>query len=475
MNAAIKYRITKKALIAAFAAIFVVLAFARAQEYDGYGRGIRVLPSKDTIVYLREMGDWYFGPMAGPNFNLYLGELMLKRNPGRRQDTLLSFPEGSGLGYFVGVFGEYMPPDRKWGFGMRLSYDFREGENQTDPIRDSLDYIFESRTTFNNLTISPYARYNFPVKGLHAYACVDIEIIMNTVTKHRTNFTYTGDITEYRPIDITSNGIRAALNLGVGYQAPHIDVNDRMKIYLEPMLSIHGGTNLFSSDKSNWNNFLTRVGLAIRFSPDKFTILDTLKYDKDYTPPPQYIASAKFMRPLSTEISQRTQVFEGKEIAYKKYEDVIITVVSDEARTEEIEEVAEVEEPVVTIEPPPEPEIDIPVTKVDIQQRKTFGYNSAQLVPSKSMKEYLDGLAQYLKANPSVKVNIIGHANIMGSSADQQRRSYQRAINVFNYMRSKAIPEDRLFPKGLGARFPVGEARSKESIEKSPRVELILE
>lgn len=66
----------------------------------------------------------------------------------------------------------------------------------------------------------------------------------------------------------------------------------------------------------------------------------------------------------------------------------------------------------------------------------------------------LDNLANYLKANPNMKIELQGHTDAQGDDAHNMELSKNRAKAVMDYLISKDISKDRLSAEGYGETKP---------------------
>ncbi len=89
-----------------------------------------------------------------------------------------------------------------------------------------------------------------------------------------------------------------------------------------------------------------------------------------------------------------------------------------------------------------------------------FDYNSHKL--KERSFEYLDALAKFLKKNPTIKLEIIGHTDLHGSDEFNLKLSKKRAASVMKYLVSKGTNKKRLRIKGEGKRKPVIDKIGKE-------------
>lgn len=67
----------------------------------------------------------------------------------------------------------------------------------------------------------------------------------------------------------------------------------------------------------------------------------------------------------------------------------------------------------------------------------------------------LDKLAQYLKDNPTLKIELQGHTDTQGDDKHNMELSQNRAKAVYDYLISKGIAKERLTYKGYGETQPV--------------------
>lgn len=82
-----------------------------------------------------------------------------------------------------------------------------------------------------------------------------------------------------------------------------------------------------------------------------------------------------------------------------------------------------------------------------------YDYNKANL--REESKKELDKLAQLLKLNPNLTVQINSYCDERGSDEYNLKLSYERAQAVVNYLISKGISPNKLIAKGWGKANPV--------------------
>jgi len=83
----------------------------------------------------------------------------------------------------------------------------------------------------------------------------------------------------------------------------------------------------------------------------------------------------------------------------------------------------------------------------------------------------LDNAVRVLKANSTLKIEIHGHTDSVGSDAYNQRLSERRAQAVKDRLVSKGIDADRLATRGLGKSDPVASNATPEGRAQNRRVE----
>lgn len=101
-----------------------------------------------------------------------------------------------------------------------------------------------------------------------------------------------------------------------------------------------------------------------------------------------------------------------------------------------------------------------------------YATGAAELYPESFVT--LDEFAEYLKENPSMKVEIQGHTDNVGQEAENIKLSEARATNVKKYLEGKGIPSSRISAKGYGPRKPVADNSSLEGRAKNRRTEFLI-
>jgi outer membrane protein OmpA-like peptidoglycan-associated protein/tetratricopeptide (TPR) repeat protein len=99
--------------------------------------------------------------------------------------------------------------------------------------------------------------------------------------------------------------------------------------------------------------------------------------------------------------------------------------------------------------------------------------NSAELKPES--KAVIEEFAEFLKANPDIKIEIHGHTDNVGTVPDNSALSTDRAFTVYDLLVQKGIPKSRVLAfKGFGASKPLAENSTEAGRAKNRRTEFII-
>lgn len=117
---------------------------------------------------------------------------------------------------------------------------------------------------------------------------------------------------------------------------------------------------------------------------------------------------------------------------------------------------------------------DILLKKVEIGTRIVlnnifYDFNKATLRPESEAE--LDRLYKMLNENPTLKIEISGHTDNVGSATYNQKLSESRAKAVVDYLFDKGIDKSRLTFKGYGFNRPVAKNDTEEGRQQNRRTE----
>ncbi len=99
-------------------------------------------------------------------------------------------------------------------------------------------------------------------------------------------------------------------------------------------------------------------------------------------------------------------------------------------------------------------------------------FDSGQSSIKNESKTELNHLIDLLKKNPTLKVEIAGHTDNVGSEADNQLLSEKRAQAVVQFLIQNGIPAHRVQAKGYGSKQPIADNASETGRQQNRRTEL---
>jgi outer membrane protein OmpA-like peptidoglycan-associated protein len=111
-----------------------------------------------------------------------------------------------------------------------------------------------------------------------------------------------------------------------------------------------------------------------------------------------------------------------------------------------------------------------PTKKTLILEGVTFETGKSTLTPES--ETILNGVAESLVANDTIRVQVTGHTDNTGGLALNRRLSRARADAVRTYLISKGVAEDRLTARGFGPDQPIASNKTAEGRAQNRRVEL---
>lgn len=112
-------------------------------------------------------------------------------------------------------------------------------------------------------------------------------------------------------------------------------------------------------------------------------------------------------------------------------------------------------------------------TKVEFAARNIFFTTGSYQLQKKSYAS-LNEVAQILKDNPTLQLDVEGHTDASGDAAKNQILSENRAAAVKAYLAAQGIEKDRLTSAGYGSDKPIADNKTAAGKAKNRRVELKL-
>lgn len=89
-------------------------------------------------------------------------------------------------------------------------------------------------------------------------------------------------------------------------------------------------------------------------------------------------------------------------------------------------------------------------------------------------KSELDRLLKFLQINHTVKLEIAGHTDNVGTETANLELSQKRAAEVVNYLIAAGIDKSRLKAKGYGATKPIADNATEDGRKKNRRTEIVI-
>ncbi len=102
----------------------------------------------------------------------------------------------------------------------------------------------------------------------------------------------------------------------------------------------------------------------------------------------------------------------------------------------------------------------------------SFDSGKADLKPE--ARENLAKLSGIMMANPTLRLEIEGHTDNVGSEDTNQKLSLARARSVKDYLAEQGVSAESMTAKGLGPSVPVADNTSPDGRQKNRRVEIII-
>jgi outer membrane protein OmpA-like peptidoglycan-associated protein len=110
--------------------------------------------------------------------------------------------------------------------------------------------------------------------------------------------------------------------------------------------------------------------------------------------------------------------------------------------------------------------------KIELKQTVFFDTNKATIKPVSFA--LLNDVAQALKDNPKIKVEVQGHTDSQGNDAFNLKLSQKRAESVRAYVAGRGIDKNRMVPRGYGEDVPIADNRTDAGRGQNRRVEFVI-
>ncbi len=117
---------------------------------------------------------------------------------------------------------------------------------------------------------------------------------------------------------------------------------------------------------------------------------------------------------------------------------------------------------------------DVPLHKIEVNKTmvlKNVFFDTDKFNLKSKSKVELDKLLSFLTKNKTVKIEVGGHTDNVGSKSSNQILSENRAKAVYDYLLEKEIPAERLTAKGYGDSKPIADNTTEKGRAENRRTE----
>ena len=102
----------------------------------------------------------------------------------------------------------------------------------------------------------------------------------------------------------------------------------------------------------------------------------------------------------------------------------------------------------------------------------TFAFDRSDIQPQ--FYKVLDEVSGTLNQYPSTTIDVVGHADSVGTDVYNQALSERRASSVASYLTTRGVLPARLYVAGMGERQPIASNDTEAGRAQNRRVEIIL-
>ncbi|HEY0482691.1 MAG TPA: OmpA family protein [Kofleriaceae bacterium] len=114
------------------------------------------------------------------------------------------------------------------------------------------------------------------------------------------------------------------------------------------------------------------------------------------------------------------------------------------------------------------------VTETKIELKQTVFFDTGHATIKRVSFALLSDVAQALKDNPTIRVEIQGHTDSQGNDKVNLKLSQRRAESVRSYLVKKGVARDRMVARGYGESVPLADNRTSEGRSQNRRVEFVI-
>ncbi len=119
-------------------------------------------------------------------------------------------------------------------------------------------------------------------------------------------------------------------------------------------------------------------------------------------------------------------------------------------------------------------DLEIPLEAIEKDRAEILNnifFKTGEYILDDKSKVELDKLSDFLHKNKTIKIEISGHTDDVGSDTENMALSQRRAQSVQYYLQQSGIAADRILAKGYGETKPMAPNDSDENRQKNRRIE----
>nr|WP_295924623.1 OmpA family protein [uncultured Dyadobacter sp.] len=119
-------------------------------------------------------------------------------------------------------------------------------------------------------------------------------------------------------------------------------------------------------------------------------------------------------------------------------------------------------------------DLEIPLEAIEKDRSEVLNnifFKTGEYILDDKSKVELDKLSDFLHKNKTIKIEISGHTDDVGSDTENMALSQRRAQSVQYYLQQSGIAADRILAKGYGETTPKAPNDSDENRQKNRRIE----
>ena len=117
---------------------------------------------------------------------------------------------------------------------------------------------------------------------------------------------------------------------------------------------------------------------------------------------------------------------------------------------------------------------DVPLSPIKVGEKivlKNIFFETAKYALKDQSKVELNKIVQFLEENSSVKIEVSGHTDSVGSDASNELLSQNRAKSVVDFLVKNGIEQNRISAKGYGSKVPIASNNTDDGRAQNRRTE----